>query len=74
MTSPYYMERGTEREIEGECGDCANISRPFACVDYVGMCENFEAEHFGHVIFVCHPVCEKFERIITKPRNDENTK
>ena len=62
MTSPYYMERGIERRIARECRDCVHISKAVPTLrDDIGICENFESDHFGHVIYIYHPACKQFE-------------
>ena len=62
MTCPQYMERGVERRIEEKCKDCAHISKVYTLHrNDVGMCDNIESDHFGHVIYIHHPGCGKYE-------------
>jgi len=63
MTCLKYMERGVEKRITEECRECAHISKVRAeGRDDIGLCENFESDHFGHVIYIYHPACKQFEK------------
>jgi len=64
MTCPEYTERGVRRRIKEECKDCSHISEVSTLNrNDVGMCENFESDHYGHVIFIYHPACKQFESV-----------
>jgi len=63
MTCPDCIEQGVRRRIKEVCKDCAHISKMQVFNrDDVGMCENPESDHFGHVIYIWHPGCSKYKK------------